>query len=161
MNWAQLLREQWFPATLSCPQTAFTFDSLETFHELMLQGKMNVYDYYNTLIQRFDNANIATPIVSSVSFHLFQLIFIGLYNRSATQRSTAYFVCGGTWWLWSEPVVAMIWGVSTQRWRASWWWNVRRVLTLDEIFLMIGRMQDHYCKLSIHVSHLSLYWSFY
>ena len=95
-NWAQLLREQWFLATLSHPQTAFTFDSLETFHELTLQGKTNVYDYYNTLIRRFDNANIATPSVSSVSFHLFQLIFVGLYNRSTTQRSTAYFVCGGT-----------------------------------------------------------------
>ncbi|KIJ89697.1 hypothetical protein K443DRAFT_117632 [Laccaria amethystina LaAM-08-1] len=61
-NWTQLLREQWFPATLTCPQTVFTFDSLETFHELTLQGKMNLYDYYNTLIRRFDNANIATPI---------------------------------------------------------------------------------------------------
>jgi len=42
----QLLRKQWFPATLSRPQTVFTFDCLETFHELTLQGKVNLYDFY-------------------------------------------------------------------------------------------------------------------
>jgi hypothetical protein len=62
--WAQLLRERWFPATTSRPQTVFTFDCLETFHELTLQGKTNLYDYYNTLLRRYDNAKILKPIVS-------------------------------------------------------------------------------------------------
>ena len=48
--WTQLLREGWFPATQSRPQTVFSFDCLETFHELTLQGKTNLYDYYNTLL---------------------------------------------------------------------------------------------------------------
>ena len=64
--WTQLLREGWFPATLLRPQTVFSFDFLETFHELiLLQGKTNLYDYYNTLLQRSDNANLSTSIVSS------------------------------------------------------------------------------------------------
>ena len=62
--WHQLLREGWFPATLSRPQTVFTFDCLETFHELTLQGKTSLYDYYHTLLRRSDNANLSNPIVS-------------------------------------------------------------------------------------------------
>jgi len=96
MHWMQLLHEQWFPVTLTHPQTVFTFDSLETFHELTLQGKTNIYNYYNTLIRRFDNANIANPIVSSVWSHLFQLILTLFCNRNVTQRSIVHFACGGT-----------------------------------------------------------------
>jgi hypothetical protein len=64
--WNQLLRERWFPATLACPQTVFTFDCLETFHELTLQGKTSLYDYYHTLLRRSDNANLGNPIVSLI-----------------------------------------------------------------------------------------------
>lgn len=49
-NYQQLLREKWFPATFVRPQTVFTFDCLETFHELTLQGKTNLYDYYHSLL---------------------------------------------------------------------------------------------------------------
>ena len=69
--WTQLLREGWFPATLSRPQTAFTFDCLETFHELTLQGKTNIYDFYNTLLRRSDNANLTISIVSIAIIFLF------------------------------------------------------------------------------------------
>jgi hypothetical protein len=64
--WNQLLRERWFPATLARPQTVFTFDCLETFHELTLQGKTSLYDYYHTLLRRSDNANLGNPIVSLI-----------------------------------------------------------------------------------------------
>ena len=70
-TWTQLLREGWFPATLSRPQTVFTFDCLEQFHELMLQGKTNLYDYYHTLLRQADNANIHLSIVSGILFSLF------------------------------------------------------------------------------------------
>ena len=71
--WTQLLCEGWFPATHSRPQTVFTFDCLETFHELTLQGKTNLYDYYNTLLRRSDNANLSTSIVSTTIISLFLL----------------------------------------------------------------------------------------
>ena len=61
--WHQLLSEKWFPATLLRPQSVFTFDCLETFHELTLQGKTNLYDYYHTLLRRSDNANLSILIV--------------------------------------------------------------------------------------------------
>ena len=69
-TWVQLLRERWFPATLSCPQSAFSFDCLETFHELTLQGKTNLYDYYHTLLRLSDNANLSASIVSECFLHL-------------------------------------------------------------------------------------------
>ncbi|KIJ89496.1 hypothetical protein K443DRAFT_117906, partial [Laccaria amethystina LaAM-08-1] len=68
-NWTQLLREKWFPATHSRPQTVFTFDCLETFHELTLQGKTSLYDYYHSLLRRFDNAGLSNPINRYAEFH--------------------------------------------------------------------------------------------
>jgi CxC2 like cysteine cluster associated with KDZ transposases len=59
----QLLRASWFPATFQRPQTVFTFDVLQTFHELTLQGKTTPYDFYHTLLRRTDNAQMEKPIV--------------------------------------------------------------------------------------------------
>lgn len=75
-SWTQVLREKWFPATLSRPQTVFTFDCLETFHELTLQGKTSLYDYYNSLLRRYDNAGLSTPIVSFLAFLLFTMLIL-------------------------------------------------------------------------------------
>jgi len=60
----QHLRHRWFPATLIRPQTVFTFDFLDTFHELTLQSKGNLYDFYLTILRKTDNANITITIVS-------------------------------------------------------------------------------------------------
>lgn len=93
-SWHQLLRERWFPATLARPQTVFTFDCLETFHELTLQGKTSLYDYYHTLLRRSDNANLSNPIVSSRIFPLTLTNFH--FNSIDIQRSIVYSECGGT-----------------------------------------------------------------
>ena len=94
LNWVQLLHERWFPAMLSCLQTVFSFDCLETFHELTLQGKTNLYDYYHTLLQLSDNAKLSTPVVSP-SCPLF-LLAGSDFNSTGTPRFTAYSECGGT-----------------------------------------------------------------
>jgi hypothetical protein len=59
----QLLRQEWFPATFTRPNTVFTFDCLDTFHELSLQGKGNLYDFYHSLLRKTDNTNISDSIV--------------------------------------------------------------------------------------------------
>ena len=59
----QLLRQGWFPATFTRPNTVFTFDCLNTFHELSLQEKGNLYDFYHGLLWKTDNANISDSIV--------------------------------------------------------------------------------------------------
>ncbi|KAH9965071.1 hypothetical protein BGW80DRAFT_1255055, partial [Lactifluus volemus] len=54
----QLLRARWFPATFNRPKTAFTFDCLDTFHELTLQGKTPLYDFYHTVLHKTDNLEL-------------------------------------------------------------------------------------------------------
>jgi len=63
----QLLRQGWFPATFSRPNTVFTFDCLDTFHEHTLQGKGNLYDFYHLLLRKTNNANISDMVVSVFS----------------------------------------------------------------------------------------------
>jgi len=48
-NHTQLLRFRCFPLTITRPQSTFTFDVLNTFHLLTLQGKVSAYDFYSTL----------------------------------------------------------------------------------------------------------------
>lgn len=70
----QLLRQSWFPATFTRPNTVFTFDCLDTFHEHTLQGKGNLYDFYHLLLRKTDNANLSDSIVSVPSI-IMQLSF--------------------------------------------------------------------------------------
>ena len=78
----EILCQGWFPATFNWPQTSFTFECLEFFHELTLQGKVNLYDFYHTLLQITDNANLSNTIVSYSSFvmtrfwHYFSIIIL-------------------------------------------------------------------------------------
>ncbi|KIJ90500.1 hypothetical protein K443DRAFT_116509 [Laccaria amethystina LaAM-08-1] len=65
----QLLRQEWFPATFTRPNTVFTFDCLDTFHELSLQGKGNLYDFYHSLLRKTDNANISDSIYRYKEMH--------------------------------------------------------------------------------------------
>jgi hypothetical protein len=58
------MRARWFPATFNRPKTAFTFDCLDTFHELTLQGKTPVYDFYHMILHKTDNLELQKPIVS-------------------------------------------------------------------------------------------------
>lgn len=68
----QLLRKGWFPATTARPQTVFTFECLDTFHELTLQSKTTLYDFYHVILRKTDNANLFPSIVS---IH-FQALFL-------------------------------------------------------------------------------------
>ena len=61
----QLLRVGWFPASLLRPRTVFTFDLLDTYHKISLQGKLNLYDFYNAIMQKTDNHGSSKPKVGS------------------------------------------------------------------------------------------------
>ena len=54
----QLLRLGWFPSSLHCPTTAFTFDFLNTFDHVNTQGKTNTYDFYYAISHKTDNAGL-------------------------------------------------------------------------------------------------------
>ncbi|TDL14508.1 hypothetical protein BD410DRAFT_733990, partial [Rickenella mellea] len=51
----QLLRVRWWPATIDRPHTVATFTALDTFLQLSLQSKINMYDFYWSLVHLTDN----------------------------------------------------------------------------------------------------------
>lgn len=147
-NWVQLLREKWFPATLTRPQTVFSFDCLKTFHELTLQGKTSLYDYYHTLLRRSDNANLNTPIVNLITF--FSMVPTDLFLcRTDILRFIGFSECGGTWWLSNEVVGGMIREVLILRVMENSWSRARLVHIQAEIYRMIGRKRDLWRKFSL------------
>ncbi|KAF7965909.1 hypothetical protein HWV62_40974 [Athelia sp. TMB] len=58
----QLLRTKWFPASTSQPNSAFTFDVLNTFQLISLQGKLSAYDFYQALMHKTDNLGITRRV---------------------------------------------------------------------------------------------------
>ena len=66
-RYRQLLQMCWYPASFTRPGTAFSFDLLEMFHKLTLQGKLNLYDFYLAVMQKSDNQGRSKPIVSNLS----------------------------------------------------------------------------------------------
>jgi hypothetical protein len=66
-RYRQLLRMHWYPASFSRPRTAFSFDLLETYHKLTIQGKLNLYDFYLSIMQKSDNQGRSKTLVSDLS----------------------------------------------------------------------------------------------
>lgn len=62
-SYQQLLREAWYPASFERPRTAFTFDLLDTYHKLTLQGKLNLYDFYFGILHKTNNHGRAKKVV--------------------------------------------------------------------------------------------------
>lgn len=54
----QLLRAGWLPASIKQPRTAFTFDCLETFQLLNLQGKVSAHDFCKSLDHKSDSTGL-------------------------------------------------------------------------------------------------------
>lgn len=65
-RYRQLLQMRWYPASFNRPRTAFSFDLLETYHKLTLQGKINLYDFYLATMQKSDNQGRSKAPVSSL-----------------------------------------------------------------------------------------------
>ena len=66
-RYCQLLCMRWYPASFNRPKTAFTFDILETYHKVTLQGKLNLYDFYHAIMHKTDNQGRSKPLVSFLS----------------------------------------------------------------------------------------------
>lgn len=71
-NFQQLVISRLFPATLKCPATAFTFDLLETFHQLALSSKITSYDYFDAL-KKLTNAAFPQDVEVSNCIQLLPL----------------------------------------------------------------------------------------
>lgn len=80
----QLLRHRIFPVTLKEPRTAFSFDMLELFHELTLQGKTTAYDFYRSIERRTDNLTLAQTVCKH--FGVSSTAANGKLNTESIQR---------------------------------------------------------------------------
>lgn len=60
----QLLRAQYFPATVVNPKSAATFRSLEVFELLSYESKASAFEFYQALARLTDNTGIDPPKVS-------------------------------------------------------------------------------------------------
>ena len=65
-NRQQLLRSEWFPATVHQPQTCATFRLLEQFHVITLAGKLSAHEYYKAMEYLTDNMELNIPKVGVV-----------------------------------------------------------------------------------------------
>ena len=59
----QLLDAQWFPASWTRPSTTFTFRLLDFIHKLQTRSKINLYDFYASLVSVTNSAGQSPPIV--------------------------------------------------------------------------------------------------
>ncbi|KAA1479641.1 hypothetical protein DENSPDRAFT_862064 [Dentipellis sp. KUC8613] len=60
-TYVQLLRAKWWPMSLDRPQTTVTFRTLQLFHSLSLQAKINSYDFYHSLIRVTNGTGLRQP----------------------------------------------------------------------------------------------------
>ncbi|KZS90570.1 hypothetical protein SISNIDRAFT_386166, partial [Sistotremastrum niveocremeum HHB9708] len=60
----QLLRVKWFPASQDKPQTAFTFDLLELFHQITSVSGFSAHQYHSALQNLTDNSGTVNVPVS-------------------------------------------------------------------------------------------------
>lgn len=68
-DYRQLLRVGWYPASYRRPKTAFTFDVLDSYHKITLEGKLGLYDFYSSILQKSDNCSRKKAVVSRISLH--------------------------------------------------------------------------------------------
>lgn len=80
-NFRQLLRVCWYPASILRPQTVFTFDLLDTYHKVSLQGKLNLFDFYNAIMQKTDNCGGSKVKVWELNESPGQLLTISSKHR--------------------------------------------------------------------------------
>ena len=63
----QLLRARLLPASIDAPRTAFSFDVLNSFHLITLQGKTSAYHYYLSIAHQTDNVGLSNQPVCAIS----------------------------------------------------------------------------------------------
>lgn len=59
----QLMRAEWYPATISNPQTCFTFGLLRLWTILSAESKLSAHHFYATLRRVTDNTNTENLVV--------------------------------------------------------------------------------------------------
>jgi hypothetical protein len=73
--WQQLMRAQWWPATVTDPQTVATFECLRHFEKVNCSGHITATGYYRALAHMTDCTGLTElPVCSPLSRTLSKLI---------------------------------------------------------------------------------------
>lgn len=80
----QLLRQNWYPATVHYPQTCCTVAAIRQYHIMTLTGKMTGHEYYLSLERLTDNTGLDVPNVSFINY--FSINYMFLSPRSHVSR---------------------------------------------------------------------------
>lgn len=87
---AQYLRLGLWPATVFQPRTAVTIQLLEFYHQLTLQSKVNLYDFYWTLSRLTSNTDDSlVPVCCSPPLPLSNISLNSLHIFSINTKSSA------------------------------------------------------------------------
>ncbi|VDC02319.1 unnamed protein product [Peniophora sp. CBMAI 1063] len=54
----QMMRAGWWPSSIARPRTVVTFSTLRLYHALAIQGRINMYDFYNGIVRITDGAGL-------------------------------------------------------------------------------------------------------
>jgi hypothetical protein len=65
-RYIQLLRAKMYPSSEKRPSSAWTFNLLDTYLKISLQGKVSLYDFYNAILHRSHNAATSDQLVRQV-----------------------------------------------------------------------------------------------
>jgi hypothetical protein len=136
-NFRQLLRLRLYPASAHSPKTVSTFDFLDTYHKISLQGKLNLYDFYHAIMRKTDNYGGSQVKVGGVSQKVLTAAHL-FFQSLATMKSPVLCDNGATSKLSSEvqrAIQLIQWTNSTMGPLPS---NVLPVLTQDETYLPSG-----------------------
>ena len=89
-DYRQLLHIGWYPASFRRPKTAFTFNVLDSYHKIVLQGKLNLYDFYLSILQKTDNCGrkkaVVSPVFFSIGVSLMRVVLVSI-SRDDTMCS--------------------------------------------------------------------------
>lgn len=101
-HYRQLLRVAWYPTSFNQPRTVFTFDLLDTYHKLTLQGKLNLYDFYSSIMQKTNNYGKKTTVSllgRSAIYHLTHTLPLAPLSPDLEMcSSVAPFEINEMWW---------------------------------------------------------------
>lgn len=155
--WVRLLRAEFWPASYDNPQTAFTFECLNCGYHLNLQGKLTLYDYYETLVSLTDNTGVKRPKVSSHLLLLSMSLYWVIYSlRVVMMNFISRCNVGETSNFWRDLDVAIARTALTQPPVVIWLWIVRLVCSRVRTCQRISKMpQTLYREFKSHMTNIN------
>jgi hypothetical protein len=65
-RWVQLLRAKLYPSSTQKPRSCWTFDFLDSYIKVSLQGKLALYDYYLAVLHKSHNTATSDKLVTTL-----------------------------------------------------------------------------------------------